>query len=1139
MFYELHTRSAFSFLSSGSLPEDIAVRSGELDMPAIGMMDRDTVSGAVRLHFEAKEQGVRAMIGSEITMDDGSLLPLMPLDLTGYQNLCRLITTVKLRHKKGEHFATRRDIEEHSAGLLCFTGGADGFLHHHIKRHQGQEALAWLNYVFEGRLYVELQRHNLPHEEAVNQTLLGLAHKFRLPYFASNGPYYAAQRDRELFDVFTCIKNHCTIENAGRLISENSERYLKSASQMLYQFDDYPQAVATTVEIADRIKFSMDELGYTFPDYPVPPGETMDSYLRKQAEKGAVWRYWALTPKVRQKLDYELNMIAKLNLAGYFLLVWDISQFCRSQKILSQGRGSAANSVVCYALGITAVDPIEADLLFERFLSEERTEYPDIDIDLPSGEDRERVIQHVYQKYGERGAGMTANVISYRGRSAAREVGKVFGFDEDALKRLSKLIPHYGTHTRSEMMSRFVEAGFDPRDNYRIAKYMEMYARALDYPRHLGQHSGGMVISLGRLDGVVPLEPASMENRNIIQWDKDDCERLGIVKVDLLGLGMMAVIRDTLTLIEEHRGEKVDLGRLSKNDPLVYKTLQEADTIGMFQVESRAQINFLPKSRPEKFYDIVVQVAIIRPGPIVGKMLSGYIARRMGKEEVDYMHPSFEPILKRTLGVPLFQEQLLRMAMTIAGFTGGEAEELRRALGFKRADKRLGKIEVRLRSGMADKDIDEATQDRIVKSILAFANYGFPESHAASFALLTYASAYLKVHYLAEFTTAMLNNYPLGFYSPATLIKDAQRHGLHFNAIDINRSQRLFTIEDGRVRIGLKYVKGLRKDVAEAIVASRVRTGSDSDWVSVDEPYTSVENLVARVPAINKKEVRALSLAGALNFDATVHRRQALWESELAIQPIGELFKSPTNFSLSTNAAPHSSSPDPANQSPTNFSLSTNAAPHSSSSDPPNQSPTNFSLSTNAAPHSSSSDPANQSPTNFSLSTNAAPHSSSSDPPNTGATNLSLSDISDNSDNSFINKMTEWQLMESDLMTTGITIGKHPMRFLREELDKRGVLPANRTVNLRKRDLVTVAGAVIVRQRPSTANDVVFITMEDETGYSNFIVMPDVFDKFRSTIVSSDFLLIRGIAEEGGMIKGLYFEPISTFVTKIGSHDFQ
>jgi error-prone DNA polymerase len=1041
-FHELHTRSAFSFLSSGSLPEDIAERAAELGMPAVGMMDRDTVSGAVRFHLEAKEQGVRAMIGAEITMDDGSLLPLMPVDLNGYQNLCRLITTIKLRHKKGEHFAAREDIEEHAKGLLCFTGGSDGFIHRSIHGRRAQEDLAWLKYVFNDRLYIELQRHHLPQEEDVNQSLLGLAYKFRVPYFASNGPYYAAKRDRELFDVFTCIKHHSTIEQAGRLISENSERYLKSAAQMAYQFDDYPHAIETTTEIASRVRFSMDELGYTFPDYPVPPGETMDSYLRKQVEKGAVWRYWTLTPKVRQKLDHELDLIEKLKLAGYFLLVWDISQFCRSQKILSQGRGSAANSVVCYALGITAVDPIEADLLFERFLSEERTEYPDIDIDLPSGDDREMVIQHVYKKYGERGAGMTANVITYRGRSAAREVGKVFGFDEESLGRLSKIIPHYGTYTRSEMMSRFVEAGFDPRDNYRIAKYMEMYARVLDYPRHLGQHSGGMVISLGRLDGVVPLEPASMENRNIIQWDKDDCERLGIVKVDLLGLGMMAAIRDTLVLIEEHRGEKVDLGRLPKNDPEVYKALQNADTIGMFQVESRAQINFLPRSRPETFYDIVVQVAIIRPGPVVGKMLSGYIARRMGKEPIDYMHPSFEPILKRTLGVPLFQEQLLRMAMAIAGFTGGEAEELRRALGFKRADKRLAKIEKRLRAGMDERNIDAETQDRIVKSILAFANYGFPESHAASFALLTYASAYLKVHYLAEFTTAMLNNYPLGFYSPATLIKDAQRHGLHFNAIDINRSRHLFTIEDGRVRIGLKYVKGLRKNTAEAIVAGRAKTdsGKGSGQVLTHVPYTSVEDLAVRVPAINKKEIRALSLAGALNFEATVHRRQALWDSELAIQPAGELFE---------NAAEEQATP------------------------------------------------------------------------------------------AFIARMTDRQLMEADFLTTGITIGRHPMAFLRKELTKYGVLAAYQTAGLKRRDVVTVAGAVIVRQRPSTANDVVFITMEDETGHSNFIVMPDIFDRFRSVIVSSDFMLIRGIAEEGGMIKALFFETINAFISKIGSHDFQ
>jgi error-prone DNA polymerase len=1048
MFFELHTRSAFSFLSSGSLPEDFAARAAELGIPGIGLMDRDTVSGAVRFHLEAKEQNVKAMIGAEITMDDGTFLPLMPVDLAGYQNLCRLITTVKLRDKKGEHAATRKDIEEHSDGLLCFTGGADGFLHRSIKNGDGQRDLAWLNYVFEKRLYIELQRHHIPYEEDINQSLLGLAHKFRLPFFASNGAYYAREYDRELYDVFTCIKNHYTIEEAGKLISENSERYLKSPAQMLYQFEDYPQAVARTEEIAARINFSMDELGYTFPDYPVPPGETMDSFLRKRTEEGAIHRYGSLTAKVREKLDKELKLIEKLQLAGYFLVVWDITRFCQKNNILSQGRGSAANSVVCYALGITAVDPIAADLLFERFLSEERTEYPDIDIDLPSGDDREMVIQHVYEKYGERGAGMTANVITYRGRSAAREVGKVFGFDEDSLDHLSKILPHYGGHTEKELIERFTEAGFDPRQNAHLAKYMEMYARALDFPRHLGQHSGGMVISLGRLDGVVPLEPATMENRRIIQWDKDDCEQLGIVKVDLLGLGMMAAIRDTITLIRETRGEEIDLGKIPHDDPEVYRTLQNADTIGMFQVESRAQINFLPRSKPENFYDLVVQVAIIRPGPIVGKMLSGYIARRQGKEPVDYMHPEFEPILKRTLGVPLFQEQLLRMAMVIAGFSGGEAEELRRALGFKRADKRLAKIEERLRQGMTERNIAPEIQDKVTANIMAFANYGFPESHAASFALLTYASAWLKVHYLDCFTTAMLNNYPLGFYAPATLVKDAQRHGLHFRPLDINRSAYLFTIEDGEVRVGLKYVKGLREEVGKAIVAGRQ---------SPQFPYNSVEDLVSRVPMINKKEIRALSLAGALNFDNTVHRRQALWESELAIQPKGELF---ANAECGTRNAVLSS------------------------------------------------------------------------PPYKGG-------VAEGRGGSFLSPMTEWQRMESDLINTSITIGKHPMAFLREELNKKGILTAAQTMNLKKRDIVSVAGSVIVRQRPSTAKDVVFLTMEDETGYSNFIIMPDVFDRFRSVIVNSNYLVIRGIHEERGMIKALFFQPINAFISKISSHDFQ
>jgi error-prone DNA polymerase len=1035
-FFELHTRSAFSFLSSGSIPEYVAFRAAALGMKGAALLDRDTVAGAVRFHFSAREHGIKPIIGSEITLADGSLLPLVPLNLKGYQNLSRLITNIKLHNKKGEHFATREDIEDHSEGLLCFTGGSDGFMHKSIKNGKGQSDLAWLNYVFEGRLYVELQRHYLRSEEDINLRLLGLAHKLRLPIFASNGAYYADPNDRELFDVFTCIKNHCTIYEAGKLLSQNGERYLKSGRQMLKLFEDYPEAVDITNEIAARIDFSMDELAYSFPDYAVPAGETMDSYLRIKVEQGAKERYRdnkkVSKTELQERIDKELKVIRDKQLAGYFLVVWDISRFCRDRQILSQGRGSAANSVVCYALGITAVEPIGNKLLFERFLSEKYERYPDIDIDLPSGDDREQVIQEVYRVYGRRGAGMTANVISYRGRSAVREVGKVFGFDEGTLGNLSRLNSYYETFTGDELAARLKEAGFDPKEGLRLRKFSELYTRILNFPRHLGQHSGGMVISLNRLDGIVPLEPATMENRSIIQWDKDDCEQLKIVKVDLLGLGMMAVLRDTITLVKEHHGEELGLYRIPTDDPEVYKTLQNADTVGMFQVESRAQIAFLPKSKPKEFYDIVVQVAIIRPGPIVGNMLNSYIKRRQGKEKIDYIHPSLKDTLERTLGVPLFQEQLLKIAMDIAGFTGSEAEELRRAMGFKRPDIKLEKISANLRAGMTRNGIPADVQEKIVQCVKAFSNYGFPESHAYSFALLAYASAYFMVHYRAAFMTAMFNNYPLGFYSAATLVKDAQRHGLHFLAIDINRSQYLFTIEDvdgeKHVRVGFNYIRGLRKDVAEMIVAER-ENGS----------YKSVDDLVRRVPAINKREIRALSTSGALNFDNTVHRRQALWESELAIQPKGDLFA------------------------------------HTSEE---------------------TGDPA------------------------------------------FLKKMTGFQLVNADLKKTGISIGKHPMAFLRVEMNKKGVLSAVRASELRRGDIASVAGAVIVRQRPMTAKNVVFITLEDETGHSNFVVMPDVFEKFRAVINQSDFLIIKGIFEERNMIKALYFEPIYGVETKVSSHNF-
>ena len=1121
-------------------------------MAGAALIDRDTVAGAVRFHFEARARGIKPIIGSEITMDDGSLLPLVPLNLAGYQNLSKLITTIKLRNKKGEHFATRKDIEDYSSGLMCFTGGADGFIHNSIKNGRGQIDLAWLNYVFERRLYVELQRHHLRNEEAINQSLLGLAHKLRLPYFASNGAYYADQHDRELFDVFTCIKNHCTIYEAGKLLSENSERYLKSHAQIQRLFEDYPEAVDITAEIASRVNFSMDELSYNFPDYHVPPGETMGSVLRAKTIERSTERYrhepWALRAQVLPRLEKEFRVIEMKKLAGYFLTVSDISDFCKENKILSQGRGSAANSVVCYALGITAVEPIKNKLLFERFLSEKYEQYPDIDIDLPSGDDRESVIQHVYNKYGRRSSGMTANVISYRGKSAVREVGKTFSFDTDALAKLSRLNSHYETFKGEELNRRLKEEGFDPTDNIRLRKFADLYQRILDFPRHLGQHSGGMVVSLNRLDGIVPLEPASMENRSIVQWDKDDCDALKIVKIDLLGLGMMAVLRDSITLIKENHDVDLSLYKVPHDDPEVYEALQKGDTVGMFQVESRAQIAFLPKSKPASFYDIVVQVAIIRPGPIVGKMLHSYLKRRQGLEEVDYIDERLKPTLERTLGVPLFQEQLLKIAMDIAGFTGTEIEELRKAMGFKRPDIKLESIGEKLRVGMTARDVPKEVQENIVACVKAFSNYGFPESHAYSFALLAYASAYFIVHYRACFMTAMFNNYPLGFYNAATLVKDAQRHGLHFLPLDINKSQYEFTVEDidgeKQVRVGLKFVRGLRKEVGERIVAERdgdhlspsgkatlfrnrpskfssgyaadpqrhnrtenieslpekhsfsARRKSDSD--NPKSEYTSIADLLDRVPEINKREIRALSLAGALNFDNTVHRREALWQSELAIQPTGSLFEESSRLSRSICGE---------------ACLTENAISLPAAVPP---------LSANNGGIAANTSPVITEKHSFSANRAAEPQN-----------------ITGDSHTPFLRRIEGLELVETDLRKTGISIGKHPMAFVREEMEKRGILSARQTLNLKKGQVVASAGAVIIRQRPMTAKNVVFITLEDETGHSNFVVMPDTFEKYRAVITQNDYLIIKGIFEERGMLKAIHFESIHSFTAEVVSHNFR
>jgi len=888
-------------------------------------------------------------------------------------------------------------------------------------------------------VYVELQRHFRPEQEHRNHAAIDLAREFDLPLLASNGVRYATPDDRHLLDALTCVKHKCTLDEAGDRLQINSQRHVRSGAEMLKLFSDLPDAVANTSELSSRLEFTLENLGYEFPHYPVPHGETEISYLRVQVAKGSLERYQPVTDRARRQLERELKLIEKLKLAGYFLIVWDLVKFCRENHILVQGRGSAANSAVCYSLGITAVDPIAMDLLFERFLSEERGEWPDIDLDLPSGDERERVIQYVYQRYGERGAAMTANVITYRSKLAAREMGKVLGFEPDSLSRLSAVAGSWEWKGTDDTFDEyFRKAGFD-LNHSRIACFLGLCKRVIDLPRHLGQHSGGMVISQGALDSVVPLEPASMPGRVVVQWDKDDCADLGIVKVDLLGLGMMAALKESIELIGEHYHEEVDLAHLPSDQADVYETIRNADTVGMFQIESRAQMSSLPRNSPRRFYDLVVQVALIRPGPIVGEMTNPYLRRRQGKEPVTYPHPSLVPVLERTLGVPLFQEQLLRMAMICGNFTGGEGEELRRALSHKRSQQRMLEIETKLRAGMRQNGIPQEAQDAIVKFVSSFALYGFPESHSASFALLAYASAYLKVRYLAAFTCALLNCQPMGFYSPATLVKDAQRHGLKIRPVDITRSHWNCTLEHqaGEIvlRLGLRYVRGLRQSVAESVVASRNARA-----------FVSIGDLTVRVPRLGKPDLRMLATIGALNTIASEngvssHRRDALWQVEKYGSRVPRLLEGLVEQGRTLPLKP----------------------------------------------------------------------------------------------------MEVEERLVADFHGTGMTVGPHPMAYRREQLRQMGIVSASELRKLPHNRTAVAAGCVITRQRPGTAKGLIFLTLEDETGHANVIVMPDVYSLDPMVVLHERFVQVKGrVQNQDGVVhlRAERISPLSISAAATQSHDF-
>ena len=867
MFTELHARSAFSFLRGASSPEEMVTRAAELGMTHLALTDRDGVYGSARAHHKAKELGLQAIVGCELTMECDCVLPVIVRTRRGYKNLCQMLTQAHLSAAKGQSRVTWSLLENFTQGLTALTGDEDGIL----SQNEPLESLETLKRLFgTEHVFVEISRHRVPRENSRVRRLCDLAQAAKLPLLASNSPLYAKPEGRILQDAFTALRHHTLLDEAGLLLAPNAERCLKNDAQMRDLFADLPHALTSSQRIVESVEFSLTNLGYEFPQYPAPPEHSQDSFLRERTDVGAFDRYRAITPEVRHQLDHELALISKLGFSGYFLVVWDIVRWAKQNGILVQGRGSAANSAVCYSLGITNVDPIAQRLLFERFLSEGRSSWPDIDLDLPSGEQRERVIQEVYRRFAPHGAAMTANVITYRGRSAMREMGKVLDLPQDVIERFSDLYGHGDFPHTLKLEEQIRRAGL-PQRHPRLPAFIRLYRLAYGLPRHLGQHSGGMVLCTAGLDKIVPLEPASMPGRVVVQWDKDDCEDLGIIKVDLLGLGMMAAIEKTIE-VSAARGRPVDLAHIPKDDPACFELMQKADTVGVFQIESRAQMATLPRMKPTCFYDVVVEVAIIRPGPIVGKMVHPYLNRRSGREPIDFIHPDFEPVLGRTLGVPLFQEQVLKMAMIIADFTGSEAEELRRAMSFHRSEERMTKALDKLTAAMTRKGVDPVIQERIVKSIRSFALYGFPESHAISFALIAYASVWLKVHRAAEFYAALLNCQPMGFYSSATLVRDAKQHGLRILPACVVASEIECTvIDDATLRLGLNQLRGVSRGALAQIAEQKEKA-----------PWKDTHDFLKRC-VLAKDERRVLAQAGALNALGH-HRRSALWEVEAPLQ---------------------------------------------------------------------------------------------------------------------------------------------------------------------------------------------------------------------------------------------------------------
>jgi error-prone DNA polymerase len=995
-YTELQVTTNFSFLRGGAHPEEIVEQAAKYGQRKIAITDRNTVAGVVRAHIAAKNFNIKIIPACRLDLLDGPSLLAYPTTQHAWGQLCALLTKGNLRTEKGDCHLYKQDVFEHKQGIK-FMAVPPGSLNKRFDFDDTFKAnLKQYQEVFGGELYLAASRaYNGDDAKRVYRlSQLGV------PMVATNDVHYHEAVRRELQDVLTCVREKCTIQNAGFLLHPNAERHLKSTDEMQRLFLPYPDAIRLTQEIAEACTFSLDTLKYIEPEEPSPDGLTPQQRLTKFTWEGANKKFRDGIPdKIKKQILFELDFIERKKLASYFLRVYRYTQKAEELNILHQGRGSAANSTVCYCLGITAVDPMESRLLFSRFMSDARDEWPDIDVDFEH-ERREEIIKYIYDDYGRDRAAIVATVTQERHKGAIRDVGKAMGLSEDTIKRISGCIWDFSEEGFDR--NRIMEQGLNP-DDPQIFKVLRLTEQLMGFPRQLGQHTGGFVITQGKLSDICPVMNARMENRTQLEWNKDDLEALSILKVDVLGLGMLTCIRKGFELAKEHYGKNLTLANVPQDDPVVYDMICRADTLGVFQIESRAQMSMLPRLRPRKFYDLVIEVAIVRPGPIQGDMVHPYLRRRNGEEDEDYPQDELKDILERTKGVPLFQEQAMEIAIVAAGFTPAEADQLRRSMATFKAKGLVSNFRQKLIDGMVAKKYTEEFAARIFKQLEGFGSYGFPESHAASFAHLVYISSWLKCHYPDVFATALLNSQPMGFYQPAQIVIDAEKHGVVVRPVDINHSVWDNTMEeqDGKyraIRLGFRQVKGLREDDMKALVAAR------------GMGYTSISHLSdAGIPQAAIERLTDADAFRSINLD----RREALWEvPALSDKPIG-LFKGQPSES-------------------------------------------------------------------------------------TKEAQISLP------------FMTEAEHVVQDYAATGLSLKAHPVSFVREKLNLLHVTATGQLSTRKDGDLIKVAGLVTVRQRPGTAKGILFITIEDETGFANLVVWEKMFDKYRKEIIQSRLLMVEG-----------------------------